>query len=236
MSTSTSLFWVNDPFVLVQTLEIWPQPSMTLEEKMNAISRLVFSLSFLGFLFTQSIRFFVIGIVTLSIIAGLYFSRNQKNKSASVEGFDMDNSKKKQTQLTPQTLYPLMKEEFKSGTKNNPFGNVLLTEITDDPERNPAPPSFNVDVNKNILKHTKQMVQQSNPDLKDTNKLLFSSLTDQFDLDQSSRVFHSTANTRVANDQGAYAQWLYGSMPSSKESNFAGAIQRVADSYRYTLY
>jgi hypothetical protein len=236
MSTSTSLFWVNDPFVLVQTLEIWPQPSMTFQEKMNAISRLVFSLSFLGFLFTQSIRFFVIGIVTLSIIAGLYFSRNQKNKSASVEGFDMDNSKKKQTQLTPQTLYPLMKEEFKSGTKNNPFGNVLLTEITDDPERNPAPPSFNVDVHKNILKHTKQMVQQSNPDLKDSNKLLFSSLTDQFDLDQSSRIFHSTANTRVANDQGAYAQWLYGSMPSSKESNFAGAVQRVADSYRYTLY
>jgi hypothetical protein len=29
---------------------------------------------------------------------------------------------------------------------------------------------------------------------------------------------------------------LYGNMPSSKESNAAGAMQRVADSYRYTLY
>jgi len=42
-------------------------------------------------------------------------------------------------------------------------------------------------------------------------------------------------NTRVANDQGAYAEYLYGNMPSSKRSGPDGAFQRVADSYRYIL-
>jgi len=55
-------------------------------------------------------------------------------------------------------------------------------------------------------------------------------------LDQSNRVFYSTANTRVANDQGSFGNFLYGNMPSSKESDFASGIQREKDSYRYTLY
>ena len=78
--------------------------------------------------------------------------------------------------------------------------------------------------------------QYLNPGIKNTNKQLFSDLTDNFYLDQSNRAFYSTANTRVSNDQGAFGEFLYGNMPSSKESNVGGAIQRVKDSYRYTLY
>jgi hypothetical protein len=80
------------------------------------------------------------------------------------------------------------------------------------------------------------MVQKLNPGIKNTNKQLFGDLGENFYLDQSNRNFFSTANTRIANDQGAFSQFLYGNMPSSKESNSAGAMQRVADSYRYTLY
>ena len=52
-------------------------------------------------------------------------------------------------------------------------------------------------------------------------------------LDQSNRVFYSTANTRVSNDQGAYAKYLYGDMPSCKNND---TLECVKDSYRYTLY
>ena len=41
------------------------------------------------------------------------------------------------------------------------------------------------------------------------------------------RVFYSTANTRVANDQGAFGQYLYGDMPSSKESGPESGIERI---------
>jgi hypothetical protein len=75
-----------------------------------------------------------------------------------------------------------------------------------------------------------------NPGIKNTNKQLFGDLWQQFLLDQSNRVFFSTPNTRVANDQGAYSQYLYGWMPSGKESTPEGAFARVQDNYRYTLY
>jgi len=75
-----------------------------------------------------------------------------------------------------------------------------------------------------------------NPGIKNTNKQLYGDLWQQFELDQSNRAFFSTANTRVENDQSAYSQFLYGFMPSAKESTPDGNMQRVKDNYRYTLY
>jgi hypothetical protein len=84
----------------------------------------------------------------------------------------------------------------------------------------------------NIMRKTKNMIQDLNPTIDNTNKQLFGDLANNFDLDQSMRVFNSNANTRVANDQGAFAQFLYGGMISGKES----ALARVQDNPRYTLY
>ena len=88
-----------------------------------------------------------------------------------------------------------------------------------------------------ITKNVKKTVQMLNPGINNTNKQLYSSLWDNFDLDQSNRIFYSTANTRVANDQGAFAQFLYNDLKySAKEDTPEGAIARVQDNYRYTLY
>jgi hypothetical protein len=122
------------------------------------------------------------------------------------------------------------------GNKKNPFSNVLLTDIADDPQRKPAPPSFNPDVDEDIVRSTKKMVQELNPGIKNAQKQLFGDLYNNFELDQSNRAFYSTANTKVANDQGAFGEFLYGYMPSAKESNADGALARVQDNYRYTLY
>ena len=75
-------------------------------------------------------------------------------------------------------------------------------------------------------------VQKLNPGIKNTNQQLFGSMTDQFYLDQSNRVFNSTPNTRIPNDQGAFAEYLYGDMPSCRDGD---GIACVKDSYRYTL-
>jgi hypothetical protein len=96
-----------------------------------------------------------------------------------------------------------------------------------------APPSFNVDVDEDITKNVKKMVQSLNPGIKNTNKQLFGDLGENFYLDQSLRVFNSTPNTRVASDQGAFGQFLYGNMPSAKEGNEFALLQ---DNLRYTLY
>jgi len=43
--------------------------------------------------------------------------------------------------------------------------------------------------------------------------------------------YYSNSNTKVTNDQGAFAQFLYGGMISGKESGIA----RVQDNVRYLL-
>jgi hypothetical protein len=136
----------------------------------------------------------------------------------------------------PVTLDNIVKTEFKEGDKKNPFSNVLLTQINDEPDRKAAPPSFNPDIEEDITKNVKKSVQMLNPGINNTNKQLYSSLWDNFELDQSNRVFYSTANTRVCNDQGAFGKFLYGDMPSAKESTTEGNLQREKDNYRYILY
>ena len=86
---------------------------------------------------------------------------------------------------------------------------------------------------EDITKNTKKSVQKLNPGIKNTDKQLFGTLIDQFNLDQSNRLFVSTPNTKVGNDQGAYAQYLYGNMPSCRDGDGIACVQ---DSYRYTLY
>jgi len=243
----TIQFWSNDPTVLFNKdfiFELWPTNNMCYEQKLNSVSRLIILITILGYISTMSIRVLIVGILTLVVIFILFNMRKKKiTKDMIKEGFKVegnevtgmfDNSKQI---INPVTLQSVLKTEFKEGNKKNPFSNVLLTQIMDDPDRKSAPPSFNVDVDEDITKNIKRAVQMMNPTITNTNRQLYDSLWDKFELDQSDRLFYSTANTRVEpGDQSAYAQYLYGTMPSGKESNADGAFARVQDNYRYTLY
>lgn len=244
----TTPFWTNEPTILFNKeymLELWPNSNMNYEQKLNAITRLIILVSILGYILTMSIKIIFVGIITLVIIFVLFKLKKQKiTKEMLNEGFKVQSNevtgmfdKKPDSYVNPVTLDSVLKSEFKEGTKKNPFSNVLLTQINDDPERKSAPPSFNVDVDEDITKNVKRSVQMMNPSIKNTNKQLFGDLYQEFELDQSNRAFFSTANTRVQpGDQASFGQFLYGTMPSAKESTPEGAFARVQDNYRYTLY
>ena len=242
----TIQFWSNDPTVLFNKdyiFELWPTTNMCYEQKLNAITRLIILITILGYILTMSLRILIVGALTLVVILILFTMRKKKitkemiNEGFKVEGNEVTGMFDKSKQIVnPVTLQSVLKSEFKEGTKKNPFSNVLLTQIMDDPERKSAPPYFNVDVEEDITKNVKRAVQMINPSINNTNKQLYSSLWDNFQLDQSNRIFYSTPNTRVTNDQTAYAEFLYGTMPSAKESNADGALARIQDNYRYTLY
>jgi hypothetical protein len=137
----------------------------------------------------------------------------------------------------PENLDDFINNKYQDGTKKNPFSNVLLTEIMDNPERRAAPPSYNPDIEEDITSKVKKSVQFMNPTITNTSKQLFGDLWDKFTLDQSNRVFFSTANTKIPNDQGAFAQFLYNDLKySGKESTPEGALARVQDNVRYLLY
>ena len=247
----TTQFWSNDPTVLFNKdyiFELWPTTNMCYEQKLNAITRLVILITILGYISTLSQRILVVGILTLVVIFVLFKMRKQKlTKEMLNEGFDVqprisslqgnETIGQSDSYINPVTLDAVLKTEFKEGNKKNPFSNVLLTQIADLPNRKSAPPSFNVDVDEDITRNIKKTVQMLNPSIKNTDKQLFGDLWTNFELDQSDRVFYSTANTRVEpGDQSSYARYLYGTMPSGKESTPDGAFARVQDNYRYTLY
>jgi len=242
----TISFWTNEPTILFNKeyiFELWPTTDMCYEQKLNAITRLVILITILGYILTMSQRVLLVGSVTLVIIFVLFKMRKQKiTKEMLNEGFLNQQPKEPITNngpayINPVTLESVLKSEFKEGNKKNPFSNVLLTQIEDDPERKSAPPSFNVDVDEDITKNVKRSVQMMNPGIKNTNKQLFGDLWQQFELDQSNRIFYSTPNTRVQpGDQASFSQYLYGTMPSAKESTPEGAFARVQDNFRYILY
>jgi len=241
----TIQFWSNQPTILFNKeyiFELWPNKEMCYEQKLNAITRLVILLTILGYILTMSLRILAVGAITLIIIFILFTMRKQKvTKETLNEGFKQQMSSSPLPQndsyVNPVTLDSVLRTEFKEGNRKNPFSNVLLTQIGDDPERKSAPPSFNVDVEEDITKNVKKAVQMMNPDIKNTNKQLFGDMWQDFELDQSNRVFFSTANTKIQpGDQASFGKYLYGNMPSAKESTPDGNMQRYADSYRYTLY
>ena len=240
----TTPFWSNDPTILFNKesiLQIWPNQQMAFETKLNAISRLVIIMSILGFIFTRNFNLIIIGILTLAIIFTLYKLRKQSLVSSLIkkEGFSV-NPSMQPSPLSPSpmlkdpvTLESVLRSDFHPTTKKNPFGNVLLTDIGDNPERKAAAPSFNPDVYDEINSAVKKQTQMLNPGIINTNKQIYGDLYENYQLSNSMMRFYSTANTRITPDQGAFQNYLYGNMPSSKSSGPDGAYQRVADSWQW---
>ena len=240
----TTPFWSNDPTILFNKeslLQIWPKQQMTFESKLNAISRLVIIMTILGFIFTRNFNLIIIGTLTLAILYTLYKLRKQQLVSSLTkkEGFSV-NSSMQPSELTssqmlqdPVTLESVLRSDFHPTTKKNPFGNVLLTDIGDTPDRRAAAPSFNPVVYDEIDKAVKKQTQMLNPGIINTNKQLYGDLYDSYTLDKSMMRFYSTPNSRVANDQCAYSEYLYGALYSGKEDTPEGAMMRVKSNWQW---
>ena len=130
--------------------------------------------------------------------------------------------------LLSQNNIPIPENTFTSPTTNNPFGNVLIPDYDYNSQKLPAPPSYNDNVNRDILSQAKRMVIESNPDQPDIADKLFKDLGDQFDFEQSLRPFNSNPSTTIPNDQAAFADFCYGSMVSCKEGNLFACARNLA--------
>ena len=217
----SNTFWLNNPSVLVDKdhlTEIFPSSNLSYVEKLNAITRLIVIVSVLGYLITRSMPILISAAGTIVVIAIIYKTQQHKrvktsiNKQALKEGF------------ANSANYEKHKTNFTEPTKKNPLMNVLLTDINDKPKRKPAAPSFNRNVEKKINEKAGNV---------GVDPKLFLDLGDSIGFEQSMRNFYSTPNTKVCNDQTAFAKFCYGDMPSCKEGD---AFQCTKDNQRYTLY
>ncbi|MHA2088807.1 MAG: hypothetical protein ACW972_11050 [Promethearchaeota archaeon] len=217
----TNTFWLNNPAILFDSdhiTEVWPSSNLDYVSKLNAVTRLVILLTVIGFFTSGFFKILVSAAITLVIIVIMYKTKKKDNVKKKIkeqivkEGFTNPN------------LYKATKRSFTTPTAKNPLGNVLLPEIKYNPKRPAAAPSFNPEVEKEINKSAGNV----GPDPR-----LFLDLGDTLSFEQSMQRFYTTANSRVANDQTAFAKFCYGDMPSCKEGN---GLQCLKDNPRWINY
>lgn len=218
MSNNTQ-FWLKNPYILFDpnnVTDLWPSDSMSLDRKLNAISRLIIFLTILGFLLLRSIPLLMVGIVTLFAIVILknnFITKDKIIKTIAKEGF------------TNPDVYEYMKDNFTKPTPQNPMGNVLLPEIQDNPDRKSAPPAFNPKVETEINNSTKKMIDELNPTNEDLSKKLFADLGDGLEFEQSMRQFVTNPSTRIPNDRETFQEYLFGDMISCRDGDDLACVR-----------
>uniref|UniRef100_A0A6C0AHR8 Minor capsid protein P9 transmembrane helices domain-containing protein n=1 Tax=viral metagenome TaxID=1070528 RepID=A0A6C0AHR8_9ZZZZ len=127
-------FWIQNYTILFQKdqMQFWPTETMTMDEKLNAITRFVIVLSILGAVLTQTFKFIWIGVITILLL--VVYQKSMK----PVENF------------TAQTL-----ANHTVPTKQNPLMNVLLPELNGNPKRKSALKSYEPETEKAINEKVK---------------------------------------------------------------------------------
>jgi hypothetical protein len=203
-------FWLYEPSILVKKdyiTKLFPEKSMSSNEKLNAITRLVIILTILGYLITEKIKIVITGIVTiLSIVVLFMIQRNEEVKKGVIDVKEA---------FSNMDVYDDNKSQFTQPTASNPVMNVLMNEYTDDPNRKAAAPSYFPDVSKSINESTKQFIKDNFED-ETIGEKLFNDLGDSFGFNQSMRSWYVTPNTKIPNDQDEFAKFCYGDMKSCR--------------------
>jgi hypothetical protein len=234
--TNSDSFWINDPLILMdknKITELWPKEGMRFDDKLNAISRVVLMMSLGALLVTKNFIFFVIGFISVSAVVLVYYLK-KKNKlplknsgdgdggGGDKEGFSNIDKLNKNKGIN-RVAKKLDKDRIMP-SKKNPLMNIMLPEIQDNPKRHAAAMCDEDGVEKKINDATKKFVNKEK---------IFSNLGDSYMFDNSMRSFHAMPNTKIPNDQGAFADFCYGNMPSCKEGDTDMCEKK---NFRYTNY
>jgi len=230
-------FWSEDPNMLLKPeylFEFFPTENMSYEQKLNAITRLIIVLTLVGFAVSQNVRLLIVSVITITAIY-LYYVYQKKEmqkkegKKVRFENFETASPSSLSSLSGPvaATLKHTGRGEadldpaqvFEPPSAQNPFSNVMMTDYDYNPNKKPAAPSFNENINHDIMGQAKQLVRNANPDQPDIADKLFKDLGDQLYFEQSLRPFNSNPSTTIPNDQGAFADFCFGGFISAKEGN-----------------
>jgi hypothetical protein len=232
-----TIFWGQDPNILFHQkflLEFFPIENMSFNEKLNALSRSIIILTFLLFIFTRSIR--IIFVCTFTLISIYILHQSHVNEGFSeMEQIEYNqqivdtNKNSPASDLIKQNNLPVTNNIFQLPSSTNPFSNILVNDYSDNPKKKPAPPNDNPIVRTDILNSTKKLIQEINHGQPDIADELFQDLNDQLNFEQSMRSFNSTPGTTIPADQGAFADFCYGSMVSCKEGNLFACARNLTN-------
>ena len=193
-------FWLTDINILYDRnhiLEIYPSSEFDIIRKLNAIFRFSVYYSLIVFLLNRNnTNVFYIPIV-VGILTYVIF---KKNKSVQVDGALLEsiNGNKDSVQN--------MGGSCRIPTKDNPFMNPMLSDFGNNVEVKSSCTSFD---NKGLQRKIDEYFEDG----------IFKEYSDIFKNKNSQRQFFTVPGGDIPNDQGSFAQWLYGSPPICKEGN-----------------
>lgn len=183
-------FWIDNPKLLFQSKhlhEIWIYPTMTENQKLNALTRLIILLSLLGFVCFNRTIFMVFGLI---LIAGIVIFHT---KEPVVEG------------MTGRPIQP-----------TNPVNNVLVSDYVDRPNLKPYHPEYSTVVENAINTSALSSIFLQNKDNKDIHKG-FGNASDQLQFEQSMRPFHTNpVNTIDKVEYKDFLKFCFGNLTSEK--------------------
>lgn len=174
--------WYKDPTILFGA-NTWnkfvPTDDMTTAERLNSTVRFSIYFAMLFFL-TTGVTTYVLAIpvvMGITILMYTYFPNG-----TTLEPFKVTTKKSRESYTMP--------------TASNPFMNVLLTDIQDNPNRGDAAPTNRRDVKAEVYKN----FQKTSDIHMDTSDL--------FDQAQAMRTFHTLQSAKVPNDLDGFKKWL----------------------------
>lgn len=180
--------WFRNPmhlFAKNKVLTFWPLAKQNPVERLNAATRFVLYAIAVLYLINRDVRVVYLGMTVILVMATMFIVGGVKEgmrPAAFVE---------------EGAAYSFNNDLCTQPTKDNPMGNVLLNEFTDNPKR-PAACFY-----PTVKDKVKGFLSQNVP-------------TDQADIyssrNQSFRAFYSTPSTTIPNDQESFARAAYGSV------------------------
>lgn len=180
----TEQIWYKDPSVLF-TKESWnkfvPLPTMLVPEALNSVLRFTIYFTVIMAATTGETNYFL--IIPLVMLATVFFDQVLPD-GKTLESFSIKSN------------FTTNNSKYTMPTDNNPFMNVLLTEIVDNPNRPDAAPTSRKDVREQIQKS----FQHTNDIYMDTS--------DAFDQRQAMRTFHTIQSSLIPNNFDDFKKWL----------------------------
>ena len=163
-------------------------PDMNMNQKLNALTRLIIVLSLLGYICFNRSLFIVIGLILMVSIVVVY------KRETLFEG--MQNS---------QPILP-----------NNPLNNVLMTDYKENPNLAPSHPEYNEQLENTINQSALTSIFKQNSDNKDIQKG-FGNARDKFEFEQSMRPFFTNPVNSVDQiEYGDFLKYCFGKLPCDK--------------------
>lgn len=190
-------FWINNPKILFhkdKILHIWPKSVMSYDEKMNATTRFIILVTFVGQILCNNYLILLVGLILVLSILFLYkYYKYERFQNMNHEG-ELDDGKH---------------------SRLNPLYNVLMSDYTEDVNKEGIKEEYSEKKEEEINHQVKQFVFENNKENKDIGKV-FKNLSDNLNFESSMRQFYINPSTTIPNSQDDFLKYCYNDLYSEK--------------------